>query len=189
MPSKKILILSVTISLLAHALLISATGLLDKRSGRTRPETAITVNLKEAQEIRPEATKNDTKKEVLPTPLPPPEEVAASEASEQETISLDSADEKFAPYLKKIKQKIENIWSYPPEAFAAKKEGISTVLFSLDSRGIIVESKIVESSGHEALDRGTINVINAAAPYDPFPPEITLSRLHIQATFQYRFLQ
>jgi TonB family protein len=186
MPSNKILILSVTISLLAHALLISATGLLDKRSARPKPETAITVNLKEAPEIQPETASNDTKKEA---PLPPPEEVAESDAAEQETISLDSADERFVPYLKKIKQKIENIWSYPPEAFAGKKEGISTVLFSLDSRGILVESKIVESSGHEALDQGTINVINAAAPYAPFPPEITLSRLNIQATFQYRFLQ
>jgi TonB family protein len=189
MPSNTILILSVTISLLAHALLISATGLLDKRSARPKPETAITVNLKEAPEIRPETASNDTRKEVSPTPLPPSEEVAESDASEQETISLDSADERFVPYLKKIKQKIENIWSYPPEAFAGKKEGISTVLFSLDSRGMLVESKIVESSGHEALDQGTINVINAAAPYAPFPPEITLSRLNIQATFQYRFLQ
>jgi TonB family protein len=189
MPSKKILILSVIISLLAHALLISATGLLDKRSARPKPETAITVNLKEAPEIQPETASNDTKKEVSPTPLPPPEEVAESDAAEQETISLDSADERFVPYLKKIKQKIENIWSYPSEAFAGKKEGISTVLFSLDSRGMLVESKIVESSGHEALDQGTINVINAAAPYAPFPPEITLSRLNIQATFQYRFLQ
>lgn len=187
MPSKKILILSVAISLLAHALLISATGLLDMRLGKPKQETTITVNLQEAQEIREALTKRDIKAQE--SPASPPAEVAASDAPEQETIALDSNDQRFAPYLKKVKQRIEDIWSYPPEAFAEKKEGVSTVAFSLDSRGRLVESKIVESSGHEALDQGTINVIKAAAPYAPFPREINLSRLHIQATFQYRFLE
>jgi TonB family protein len=187
MPSKNILILSVAISLLAHALLISATGLLDKRLGKPKQETVITVNLQEAQEIRSELTKRDIK--APETPAAPPAETTASDASEQETIALDSEDQRFAPYLQKIKQKIENIWSYPPEAFAEKKAGVSTVAFSLDNRGRLIESKIVQSSGHKALDQGTINVIKAAAPYAPFPEEINLSRLHIQATFQYRFLE
>jgi protein TonB len=188
MPSKKILILSVAISLLAHAVLIWATGLLDKRLGKPRQETVITVSLREAQEIRPEPTKKETK-QAEPPAAEPPEEVAESEPLEQETISLDSEDEKFAPYLKKIKQKIENIWSYPPEAFARRNEGVSTVAFSVDNRGRLIKSEVVESSGYEALDQGTINVIKAAAPYAPFPSEITFSRLNIQATFKYRFLQ
>ena len=187
MPSQKILILSVTISLLAHALLISATGLLDRRSDKPKRETAITVNLQEAQQIRKELTNRNVKAEE--SPAPPPAEVTENDALEQETIALDSEDERFAPYLKKIKQKIEGIWSYPPEAFARKKEGVSTAVFSLDNRGRLVASKIVESSGYAALDQGTISVIKAAAPYAPFPPEINLSRLHIQATFQYRLLQ
>ena len=185
MPSKKIIILSVAISLLAHALLISATGLLDRLLDKPKQETTIIVNLKEAPEIRSEVTKREVKE----SPVLPPEEAMESDVSEQETISLDSNDERFVPYLKKIKQRIEHIWSYPPEAFAEKKGGVSTVSFSLDNQGRLVESKIIASAGHAALDQATINVIKAAAPYAPFPPEITLSRLNIQATFQYRFLQ
>ncbi|MDP2268357.1 MAG: TonB family protein [Deltaproteobacteria bacterium] len=187
MPSQKILILSVAISVLAHALLISATGLLDRRLGKPKLETTITVNLQEAQEIRSELTHRNI--EAKESPASEPTEATAGDDLGQETIALDSEDQRFAPYLQKIKQKIENIWSYPPEAFAEKKMGVSTVAFSLDSRGRLVASKIVKSSGHKTLDRGTINVIKAAAPYAPFPPEINLSRLHIQATFMYRFLQ
>jgi TonB family protein len=187
MPSQKIIILSVAISLLAHALLISATGLLERSLGKPKQAISITVNLQAAPEIRSEVTKKASK--VKEPPAPPPAEATESDVSEQETIALDSNDERFVPYLKIIKQRIETIWSYPPEAFAEKKGGVSTVSFSLDSQGRLVESKIIASSGHAALDQGTINVIKAAAPYAPFPPEITLSRLNIQATFQYRFLE
>lgn len=187
MPSKKILTLSVVISLLAHALLISATGLLDRHPGKPKQETTITVNLQEALEVRSELTNRNI--EAKESPASPPDEATESDDPGQETIALDSEDQRFAPYLQKIKQKIENIWSYPPEAFAERKTGVSTVAFSLDSRGRLVASKIVRSSGHKTLDRGTINVIKAAAPYEPFPEDINLSRLHIQATFVYRFLQ
>jgi TonB family protein len=187
MPSKKILILSVAISLLAHALLISATGLLERRQGKPMQEATMNVNLQEAQKIQAGLTARDLK--APESPASPPVEVTEGDVLEQETIALDSEDEKFAPYLKKIKQRIEKIWSYPPEAFAEKKEGVSTVAFSLDRRGRLVGSKIVESSGYEVLDQGTINVINAAAPYAPFPRSINLSRLHIQATFRYRLLE
>ena len=184
MPSKKILILSVVISLLAHTLLISATGLLSIRLGQREPETAIKVNLTEPQEMR---TGPAREAKAIAAPAPPVE-IAADDPGE-ETVTLDSEDETFAPYLKKIKQKIEGIWSYPPEAQARKQEGVSTVVFSLDSRGKLVGSRIAESSGHAALDQGTIDVIRTAAPYEPFPRQINLSRLRIQATFRYRFLK
>ena len=186
MPSQKILILSVVISLLAHALLISATGFFDLRLGKPNQETTITVSLQEAQEVRSGLAQRDNKAKELPTSQQ--SAVTGSNVAEQESIVLDSKDQRFAPYLKKIKQKIENSWSYPPEAFAAKKEGVSTVAFSLDRSGRLVASKIVKSSGHETLDQATINVINTVAPYEPFPRSINLSRLHIRATFQYRLL-
>ena len=186
MPSKKILILSVVISLLAHALLISATGLLSIHLGQREQETAINVNLTEPPEKQTEPAKEA---KAIEAPAPPPVEIAADDDPGEETVALDSKDEKFAPYLKKIKQKIEGIWSYPPEALARKQEGVSTVVFSLNSRGKLVGSRIAESSGHAALDQGTIDVIRTAAPYEPFPPQINLSRLRIQATFRYRFLK
>lgn len=186
MPSQKTLILSVVISLLAHALLISATGLFNLRPGTPNQETTITVNLTKAREVRSRLANSVNKEKELPAS--PQEAEAESNIVEQESIVLDSEDQRFAPYLKKIKQKIENSWSYPPEAFTAKKEGVSTVSFSLDRSGRLVESKIIESSGHEILDQATINVINRVAPYEPFPRSINLSRLHIQASFQYRLL-
>ena len=186
MPSKKILILSVVVSLLAHALLISATGLLEIRLGKTDRERIINVSLPELQEARSEPVREMPAEEA---PASPPEAIVITDDPGQDIINLDSEDEEFAPYLKKIKRKIEDIWSYPPEALAKRLEGVSTVVFSVNNRGKLVGSKILESSGSAALDQGTIDVIRTAAPYEPFPPQINLARLRIQATFRYRFLR
>lgn len=185
MPSKKFLILSVVISLIGHALLISATGLVEIRPGSQRKESAITVDLREA-ENREESAKDNN---VQTIPSSPPAKSAVGNDFPEKTVALDSRDEKYAPYLKKIKIKIENIWSYPRQAFEREKEGISTVRFSIDQSGKLVASRIIKSSGYDLLDREAVSAIRSAAPYEHFPQDINLSRLHIIASFQYRFLK
>lgn len=106
-----------------------------------------------------------------------------------ETVDIDSQDERYAPYLKKIKIKVENIWSYPHQAFERRKEGISTVRFSLDQSGKLGASRIIKSSGYDLLDREALSAVRSAAPYEHFPQDINLSRLHIIASFQYRLLE
>ena len=183
MYSKKILILPVTLSLISHALFISATGIFDTSSAWKKPETTITVNL--PSKAREEIKRQDN---IVKANSPATREAITNLAEEtEETVSLDSRDERFTPYLAKIKQKVGAIWSYPPQAFAQRNEGTSTVEFALNSRGALVENRIVTTSGYEVLDRETIKVIRAAAPYEPFPRDFKFSRLRILASFQYRF--
>ncbi len=181
MASKKFLILPVVISLIGHALLISATGLVDMRSGNRKQESIFTVNLEDVHDRREEA------KEIF-SPPPPPEPEKESGLSEN-TVQINNPGTKYASYLKGIKKKIENIWSYPRQASERKKEGTNTIKFSLDKNGRLVASRIIKSSGDSLLDRETMNAIRSASPYDPFPGDINLSRLHILATFHYRLFQ
>lgn len=180
MSTKKIIVLSVLLSLIGHALLISAAGFLARRHELPDTETAIMINLQAAPEIRAVERKKDPP--VAKAAIAPPEEATAGDITDEETVDLDSTDERFIPYLLELKLKIGYKWrSFPDQ----KKQGVTKILFSLDNAGALVGSKIVASSGYKTLDRETLEVIKAAAPYTPFPEEINLSRLNITATFRY----
>lgn len=186
MGAKKILILPIVVSIIIHALILSATGLVSIRTGGRTKDDIITVDLKRAEEFKVNATEYEKNESSLP-PLNP-SEAASNEGFPEETVSLDSSDERYAPYLTKIKEKIEEIWSYPHKAFERKIEGISTVRFSIDKSGKLVTNRIIKSSGYDVLDREAVSVVRAATPFEPFPQSIVLSRLHILATFRYRLM-
>ena len=190
MSSKKVLILAVALSFISHALLIAATGIANLRLGDQKKESVITVSLEQAKKGKKSKSKKDDPAETQPVPLPAEvtEEVTESDSPEEKTVLLDSEDETYKPYLKKIKKKIEDVWYYPKRAFDEKKEGTSTVKFSLDKSGKLTASGIVESSGYELLDRAAVTAVKAAAPFEHFPENINLSRINIVATFRYRFI-
>ena len=138
------------------------------------------INLQAAPEIR--AVEKKQEPQVKKAAIAPSEEATTDDITDEETVDLDSTDERFIPYLLKLKLKIGYKWhSFPDQ----KNQGVSKILFSLDNTGALVASKIVLSSGYKTLDRETLEVIKAAAPYTPFPEEINLSRLNITATFRY----
>ncbi len=187
MSAKKSFILPVIFSIISHALLLSAAGFVEIGFLKAKQEMAIWVNLPQTEEIQEETREREAVK-ALPTPLPE-EEATGNDEPTEETVNLDSPDQRFSPYLLMVKQRISRIWSYPSQAFAQGKGGTSTVRFTLASDGALVACKIVTPSGSAVLDRETVNVVRAAAPYEPFPEDFNISRLHIMATFRYRFVQ
>jgi TonB family protein len=112
-------------------------------------------------------------------PKPPP-------SLDQDTISLDTKDERYVTYAKLIKQRIGFHWKYPPDALERLLEGKLMVVFSLARKGEVIQIKLMKNSGYETLDREAIRAINAAAPFPPFPGHIRVSRLNIKASFDYR---
>ncbi len=187
MPSKKILILSLAVSIISHALILSATGLMSIGAGSRTNDKTIVVDLQKTEHPDPDKAEDVKMEKDIPPAVSV--EAASFEDVAEETIELESSDELYAPYLRKIKIRIERVWTYPRPAFAQKKEGVSTVKFSLNKNGRLLGSRIVNSSGYEPLDREALNAITASAPYDPFPGELKLSRLHIMASFRYRLIK
>jgi TonB family protein len=104
----------------------------------------------------------------------------------QDTISLDTTDKRYVDYAKVIKERIMAQWKYPREAKDNLVEGRLLVLFSLGKEGNMTEIKITESSGHQILDREAARAISSAAPFPPFPERVTVNRLNIKASFDYR---
>jgi len=185
MISKKILIISILISLTSHVLVLYLTGFADWR-GKASKEEVITISLKE-----PKADTEKNQEEIKETkPYHQDEENANNRKMKREdTVDLGSADVKYISYLKKIKRKIDVIWIYPQAALDLEEEGTAIVKFSISESGAILTSGIVESSGSNYLDQGALDVVRSAAPYDPLPQEFQLSQLNIVARFQYKFTE
>ncbi len=112
-------------------------------------------------------------------PKPPP-------SLDQDTISLDTKDERYVTYAKLIKERIGFHWKYPPDALERLLEGKLMVVFSLARKGDVIQIKLMKNSGYETLDKEAVRAIKAAAPFPPFPGHIRVSRLNIKASFDYR---
>jgi len=186
MSPKKILIIFVLISLASHVAVLSLMGFINMK-GKSPREDILTVQLKDPPENIAEAAKTQEKNK--PATRSTQESADQGKRIREETVDLESFDNKYTPYLKKIKEKIETIWTYPKIAYRKEEEGITVVKFSINQKGILIASGIVTSSGSIFLDQGTINVVKSAAPYDPLPPEYNLSQLNIIAKFYYKLTE
>jgi TonB family protein len=114
------------------------------------------------------------------------EEEPPSPDDDEETISLDTADERYVSYAGIIKGGIIKHWKYPEKAKETLIEGKLMVLFSLARQGNLTQIEIITSSGYEILDEEALRAVGAAAPFPAFPEHITVSRLNVKANFNYR---
>jgi protein TonB len=122
----------------------------------------------------------------LPSPDSRPIPSRPSTSQTERVVSLDAKNEKFHPYLKRVKQQLLTHWHYPPAARHNLIEGRAVVLFSLLRAGRLEESHLASSSGHASLDQEALQAISSAAPFPVFPDSIGLDRLKIKASFAYR---
>ncbi len=183
MDTKRIFLLPVMISLIGHAALITASSMVDLRD-REKTAQIFTVDLavpslpanpeKEADSTG-EKTAQDNR-EAKPVPA----------GEREETVDIGSSDVKYAAYLSGVKQKILRIWKYPEAAYQMDEEGVVVVKMSIDANGRLSKVALMNSSGFIHLDSGTLEVVRAAAPFQPLPAQYDLSRLHIIASFNYR---
>jgi TonB family protein len=175
--SQKILVLAAVASVMGHLLMLSLTGLILPGAGPVASDT-LTVNLREApkrQEHEPpgrQAAQSD--------------EMDADQSSREETVDLGDSASRHIPYLIKIKNKIDILWAAPAQIREQHQPGMTVVRFTLNRNGSMHHSKIEKSSGVAALDSSVLSLVRAAAPFQPFPADMALTRLHIIATFHYR---
>lgn len=108
--------------------------------------------------------------------------------SRQETIPLDTHRPKYMNYSEQIKQRIYLHWQYPEQARQSRLQGQLVLEFGILDSGDLAGIKVLRSSGHPSLDRGTIDAIKAATPFPPLPKHFQLDRLNIRARFLYRLV-
>jgi protein TonB len=89
--------------------------------------------------------------------------------------------ETTAPQLPKLSAKAIPTWKrevvtllerhkrYPAVARDHGEQGIVQLAFSLDQQGHVTASRIIKSSGYEALDKETLELVKRAEPFPPPP--------------------
>lgn len=104
---------------------------------------------------------------------------------DDEPISLDTKETKYASYFARIKHQIERVWAYPEEAARRGISGELTLRFQIQRDGDLMDVRLIEGSGSELLDFAALRAIKSAAPFYPFPVTIEKSKISILATFIY----
>ena len=104
---------------------------------------------------------------------------------DDEAISLNTKETKYADYFARVKFQIEQVWTYPMEAARHGVSGQSTLKFKLSREGNLVGVRLVESSGTSTLDEAALKAVKKASPYYPFPPNFQKDSITILATFIY----
>lgn len=106
------------------------------------------------------------------------------------TISSASTKKSHdALYLDNWRRRIEAVGNinYPDEARRMQMYGNVRMLVALQPTGRINEVRILQSSGHTVLDQAALNIVNLAAPFEPFPDELRTEAdiLEIVRTFRF----
>ena len=105
------------------------------------------------------------------------------------TITTVSAHTEQALYLEKWQERIEDVGNlhYPEEARKNKIFGSLRVLVAIRLDGHVENFRIMESSGSPVLDAAAEKIIKLAAPFDPFPEEISLETDILEIVRTWRF--
>jgi protein TonB len=104
----------------------------------------------------------------------------------RQTINLDDRQPRFLDYLARLKQRIQQEWSYPEEARRVGMGGELVLVFTLNRAGSLTYIRLVQSSGFPTLDNEALRAVKTAAPYDPFPRQMGDEPWNISAIFRYQ---
>jgi len=106
------------------------------------------------------------------------------------TLSSASARKSHeASYLDSWRRRVEAVGNinYPVQARQQQVYGNVRMLIALNASGQISETRIIQSSGESLLDQAAVDIVNLAAPFEPFPEELKAEAdiLEIERTFRF----
>lgn len=117
------------------------------------------------------------------------EEARQKEKNAEGAVDINTRQVKYAAYFRGIKQRIEQVWSYPNTAKKNRQTGNLLLEFTIDQEGNMVEIELLRSSGVAMLDDAAIKAIRKAGPFPPLPAEWKKPQLRIKVTFEYLMRQ
>ena len=112
------------------------------------------------------------------------------EAMQQLWIAADTRESDVAVYLDNWRRKIERVgtMNFPEVARRQKLSGTPVIEVTIGSDGRLLETVIRRSSGHAEIDEAAMRILKLAAPFDPFPGELTVKHDEIRIAYEWQFL-
>jgi protein TonB len=106
-------------------------------------------------------------------------------AKSEGNVTFDTGEFRYYGYLQRLREKIEGVWRYPPDAAARGVYGDLYVRFTIRKDGRLGAVELVRTSGHRSLDDAAIRALREAEPFWPLPEEWNKDGLTITGRFVY----
>ena len=104
-------------------------------------------------------------------------------------LNARTREYKYAAYMDAWRAKVERIGNlnYPEEARRRFISGNLVLDVALNSDGTINNVSVRRGSGHQLLDDAAVRIVELAAPFSPFPPDIRAETdvIHITRTWKF----
>ncbi len=111
--------------------------------------------------------------------------VAKREEEHDNGITFDTKEFKYESYMMKLKERIEGIWKYPPEAAMRGIHGDLLIRFTIEKNGRLSDVELLRTSGYRDLDEAAMQALREGAPYWPLPDEWGRDELPVTGHFVY----
>lgn len=106
-------------------------------------------------------------------------------------ISANTREARIAAYLSTWKSRVERLGTlnYPNAANTGGLSSYPTLEVAINADGQLHEVIIRNSSGIRSLDRAAINIVNMAAPFEPFPDFLRSEYDVLRFAYEWRFTE
>lgn len=100
-------------------------------------------------------------------------------------ITFSTREFKYYGYKIRLKEKIESIWTYPPEAAEKGIYADLYIRFTILKNGKLGAVDLLRTSGYKVLDDAALKALKDAAPFWPLPSEWNEDSFTITGHFIY----
>jgi len=106
-------------------------------------------------------------------------------------IAADTRESDVAVYLDSWRRKIERVgtMNFPDVARREKLSGTPVIEVTIGADGKLLQTILRRSSGHAEIDEAAMRILKLAAPYDPFPGELSAKHDQIRIAYEWQFLE
>lgn len=103
--------------------------------------------------------------------------------------SVDTKESKVASYLARWKAKIEavGVKYFPRDTVLEGTMGSPTLEVTINATGQLEDVRVRRSSGSRLLDQVALNILERAAPFDPFPEAIRVDYDQLRFAYKWQF--
>jgi protein TonB len=103
------------------------------------------------------------------------------------TINVEESAPRLKSYDSQVRTAVARHWILPPSARTNFQPGRFSASMTINNRGDILSIVVKESAGSTTLDYAAIEALRGAAPYPPFPDELSqVNQRTFLMNFDYR---
>jgi protein TonB len=105
-------------------------------------------------------------------------------------IAADTRESDVAVYLDGWRRKIERVGTinFPDIARQQKLSGTPVIEVTIGADGKLLQTVVRRSSGHAEIDEAAMRILKLAAPFDPFPGELSSKHDEIRIAYEWQFI-